>query len=318
MRKIKLSKTGKIIIAGIFILIISTFWGLKLYKNYLYKQTYEYKLLEKGYNLNDVKKLKKLYNIKRLNYILKIEKNNNLIALATANYFIDSKLEEYLSYIAENNTDPTTTIRKINTYTNYNFYDHDIPATNYSDTIIANKYYLLKEEYVPENLVKISNSYGWGTDNQATEKTLNAFIQMQQACKEETGITLMINSSYRSYNDQKEVYEYYQKLYDIDYADSIAARPGHSEHQTGLALDIFSYTDRIQKTFSEGKTYDWLKDNSYKYGFIVRYPENKEDITGFNFESWHYRYVGKDIAKTIYENDLTYEEYYAYYIENNE
>ena len=62
-------------------------------------------------------------------------------------------------------------------------------------------------------------------------------------------------------------------------------------------------------------TYEWLKDNAYKYGFILRYPEGKENITGFAFESWHYRYVGKDIAKIIYDNDLTYEEYYAYYIE---
>ncbi len=318
MKKIKLKKAGKISIGIIVFLIIAIIVGTKIYNNYLYKQTYEYKLLEKGYKLDDVKKLEKLFSKKRLDYILSIDINDKLIPLASEKYYIDKNLEDYLTYLNDNDVDPATAVLKINTFTNYEFYNHDIPATDYSKTIIANKFYLLKEDYVPENLVDISNLYAWGTDNKATEETLNAFIQMQQACKEEIGITIMINSSYRSYEEQQEVYDYYKKLYDEAYADSIAARPGHSEHQTGLALDIFSYTDRIQKTFSEGETYKWLKDNSYKYGFILRYPEGKENITGFSFESWHYRYVGLDIAKAIYDSGLTYEEYYAYYIENNE
>ena len=316
MKKIRLTKTAKILIAALFFIIIASIIGNKIYKNYQYKRTYEYKLLEKGYELDDVKELEKLYSDKRLDYILKIDVNDNLIGLAKEKYYIDKNLEEYLAYLEENeDTELSTVVLKINTHTNYKFYEHDIEATDYSNTIISNKFYTLKEDYIPDNLVTISNLYAWGTNNQATEETINAFIEMQQACLNETGIKIMINSSYRSYEDQRDVYEYYKKLYDEEYADSIAARPGHSEHQTGLALDIFSYTDNLQKTFSEGQTYAWLKDNAYKYGFILRYPENKEYITGFSFESWHYRYVGKDIAKFIYDNNITYEEYYAYYIE---
>ncbi len=316
MKRLKLTKTAKLIIVAIVLVIITSIAGHKIYKNYLYKKTYEYKLLEKGYELKDVKELEKLYSKKRLDYILSIDVNPNLIPLAKEEYYLDKNLEDYLEYLKENeDVGISTAILKINTHTNYNFYEHDIPATDYTSTIIANKYYLLKEDYVPEKLVDISNLYAWGTGNKATEDTLNAFILMQQACLEETGIKIMINSSYRSYKEQQEVYDYYKKLYDEEYADSIAARPGHSEHQTGLALDIFSYTDNLQKTFSEGKTYAWLKDNAYKYGFILRYPENKENITGFSFESWHYRYVGREIAKEIYDKNITYEEYYAYYLE---
>ena len=103
--------------------------------------------------------------------------------------------------------------------------------------------------------------------------------------------------------------------YGSEYADEIAARPGHSEHQTGLALDIFCTTNSNTKTFKDSEAYQWLLNNAYKYGFILRYPEGKENITGFTFESWHYRYVGTEIATYIYENDITFDEYYAYFTE---
>lgn len=314
MKKLRLTKFSKILIVAIIVIAIAGIVGCKLYKDYKYKQTYEYKLLEKGYELDDVKELENLFDSKRLDYILTIEVNKNLIDLAKAPYYIDKHLEEYLAYIEDNDVDVNTAILKINTYTNYNFYEHDIEATDYSNTLIVNKYYLLKSDYVPENLVDISGLYAWGTDQKATEETLNAFIEMQKACKEETGITLMINSSYRSYDEQQEVYDNYKKTYDEEYADGIAARPGHSEHQTGLALDIFSYTDNLRKTFAEGKTYEWLKANCAKYGFIIRYPEGKENITGFTPEAWHYRYVGKELAQDIMSKGITYEEYYEYYL----
>ena len=125
----------------------------------------------------------------------------------------------------------------------------------------------------------------------------------------------MVNSSYRSYKDQDEIYKSF-KTVSLQYADSYAARPGFSEHQTGLALDITSLEHKSQKEFKESVEYKWLKDNCYKYGFILRYPENKEHITGYNTESWHFRYVGNEAAKIIHDENITFDEYYAYYIEN--
>ena len=87
--------------------------------------------------------------------------------------------------------------------------------------------------------------------------------------------------------------------------ERLAAPSGHSEHQTGLAID-FSLADNAEKTT---KNWEWLANNAYKYGFILRYPEGKEDITGYDYEPWHYRYVGKGHAKAIYEQGLVLEEY---------
>ena len=130
------------------------------------------------------------------------------------------------------------------------------------------------------------------------------------------GYYLMINSSFRNYQDQESVYNNYKNTSGQTYADSIATRPGFSEHQTGLALDIFSKNNTNKNTFKDTPEAKWLKENAYKYGFILRYPEEFEEVTGITFEPWHYRYVGKDIAKYIYENNITFDEYYAYFLED--
>ena len=93
-------------------------------------------------------------------------------------------------------------------------------------------------------------------------------------------------------------------------ADTYSARAGYSEHQTGLAVDIYNkvlpYT-----SFEETEEFTWMQENAYKYGFILRFPKDKTNITGYQYESWHYRYVGKEVAKEIHENNLTLEEYLA-------
>ena len=93
-------------------------------------------------------------------------------------------------------------------------------------------------------------------------------------------------------------------------ADTYSARAGTSEHQTGLATDVNS----VSTSFENSSAFKWLEKNSYKYGFILRYPKGKEHITGYMYEPWHYRYVGSEVAKVIKEKNITYEEYYATYI----
>ena len=100
----------------------------------------------------------------------------------------------------------------------------------------------------------------------------------------------------------------------VEAADTYSARPGFSEHQLGYSIDLTNGESVPFEEFHNTKEYEWLKDNAYKYGFILRYPKDKEYITGYIFEPWHIRYVGYDIAKYIYENNITYEEYYAYFI----
>lgn len=317
-RKFKLKKKVWIIIAIVIILIVASIYGYNKYKEYLYHQTYEYKLLQKGYTLEETSFLENNFSKERLDYFLKIEKNNNIITFRKEKYYLDKNLEKYLEYYKSNeNNDFSSIVAIINTYRNNEYYTNIKDSNFKQDTkMLVNKYYNLSKEYQPDDIIPISSSYAWGENGSKTTRqlTFDAFLNMYNAAKED-GITLMINSSYRTYEEQETVYKNYEKKYGSEYADEIAARPGHSEHQTGLALDIFCATNSNRNTFKDTEAYQWLLNNAYKYGFILRYPEGKENITGFTFESWHYRYVGKEIAQYIYENSITFDEYYAYFIE---
>ena len=127
-------------------------------------------------------------------------------------------------------------------------------------------------------------------------------------------ITIILNSGYRTYEEQKNVYEDYKNTKGEEYADGIAARPDFSEHQTGLALDIITY-GATGKTFDTTSAFKWLMNNADKYGFILRYPKDKEEITGYSYESWHFRYLGKELASEVKKSGLTFDEYYAYYLD---
>ncbi len=137
---------------------------------------------------------------------------------------------------------------------------------------------------------------------EALEKLFNA--------AETENIVLLGVSGYRNYNYQVNVYNNSVYRNGKQHADKYVAQPGTSEHQTGLAIDIVSneYTN-LDEIFVNTRAYKWLKENCYKYGFIIRYPKGKEDITGYKFEPWHIRYVGIDVATEIMNRNITLEEY---------
>ena len=161
-------------------------------------------------------------------------------------------------------------------------------VTYVNGVLIANKTYSLPSTYAPG----------------LTAETKKAFQEMQAAAAKD-GKSLSIRSGFRSYDTQKTLYNNYVARDGKAAADRYSARPGHSEHQTGLALDINKASDSFTNT-PEAK---WLAENCWKYGFIIRYPQGKEDITGYKYESWHVRYLGKELAKSVYESGLTLEEY---------
>jgi LAS superfamily LD-carboxypeptidase LdcB len=243
------------------------------------------------------------------------EYNETLINLFKEKYFIYSNLDRYLTYYSDHDIDLSMVVSLVNVNRDNEYYTNvKNSIAEYGKLMLVNKYNFLDEDYVPESLQKISSTYAYA-DNYATEETIEAFKNMyNEALKED--IKLIVNSSYRSYSDQYDVWSYRKNLYGTEKADSYAARAGYSEHQTGLALDInqFNYSG---ENFEDAPAFIWLENNAYKYGFILRYPEGKENITGYSYESWHYRYIGVDAAKICYEEDLTYDEYYAYYIENS-
>lgn len=146
----------------------------------------------------------------------------------------------------------------------------------------------------------IPSTYDPGLNDEA----YRAFLKLQQGAKE-AGYSINIISGYRSYETQTRLYNNYVKVYGQAEADTFSARPGTSEHQTGLAMDV-GWIDEAYGDTPSGK---WLAANCYKYGFIIRYPKGKESITGYVYEPWHIRYLGEENAKKVYESGLTLEEY---------
>ena len=166
-------------------------------------------------------------------------------------------------------------------------------GVTYVDGImIVNKTYSLPSSFRAPN----SEGYEFCTTC-LTEETLNAFNEMQ-ADASALGLNLYISSGFRSYTYQENLYNNYVAQDGIEEADTYSARPGHSEHQTGLAFDLNTIDDSFANT-AEGK---WVKDNCQKYGLILRYPKGKENMTGYQYESWHLRYVGKELAEKLYNN----------------
>ena len=317
-KKYKLKKEFKIFLFIVVFIIVGVIVGKAIYKDYVYKNSYEYKLEVHGYSSNDVKLLMDNLNNKYLDKLLKSKKNSALISILKEKYYIKDNLDRYLEYYEKNKKESFENIVAIvNVNADYETYEHDIDAnTSLEELMLCNKYYKLASDYEPTDLVEMKNKYYYGEKQIVRQAVYDAFKDMWTAADKE-GIYLIVNSSYRSYQDQEAVYNEYKDELGEKEADSIAARAGYSEHQTGLSIDIFSKDNTSIKTFKESIAFSWLKENSYKYGFILRYPEGKESLTGYNPEAWHYRYVGIKVAKYLYENDLTFDEYYAYFIENN-
>lgn len=144
-------------------------------------------------------------------------------------------------------------------------------------------------------------SYGPG---QLTDETFAAFLAMQADALKK-GLYLYISSGYRSYSTQRSLYERYAWQDGMALADRYSARPGYSEHQTGLALDL----NTVAESFGNSAEGRWVAKNCYKYGFILRYPKEKEAVTGYMYEPWHLRYLGTDLAARVYKSGLCLEEY---------
>ena len=171
-------------------------------------------------------------------------------------------------------------------------------------SVLVNKHYTLPAGYVPE-LEALGKGYGSGS---LRPEAAQAFRTMADAAKKD-GIALRSVSAYRSYKTQNSTYNRYLKQYRQATVDTFSARPGHSEHQTGLALDINVASTRAH--FERTPAFAWLKEHCAEYGFILRYDQGKEALTGYRFEPWHYRYVGEETARAIMDQGITFEEYLA-------
>ena len=182
--------------------------------------------------------------------------------------------------------------------------------------LLVNKSHAIDEAYVPEDLQTVEVNVK-GSHNQLRKPAAQAYERMVRAAAKD-GVQLELGSGFRSGEVQKGIWQDYASRNGKDQADRFSARGGYSEHQTGLAIDFvtgygesdgINYADDFEKT-DEGK---WLYNNAWKYGFILRYPKGKEAITGYMYEPWHYRYVGKKWAQSIHEvsPDFSFEEFFC-------
>ena len=304
------------LIFTIIVIIIAIAAGTIGIKKYIdYRNSNEFKLKQIGYNETEIKDITKLKD-DQIKAILKKKYNRLNIKFIRQKYFITNNLDRYIKYYNNHKDDKISHIVSIvNVCADEDYYDKDtVKKTDISkkELMLVNKFNYLDENYAPDDIVKVSMQFAYG-DNEIKKEVYEKFRSMYNDAKKE-GLYLIITSSYRDYNFQKELWDSYANQKGDEWADSVSARAGYSEHQTGYTLDIVTYKANMS-SFEKTDEFKWLQDNAYKYGFILRYPKDKEDITGYSYESWHYRYVGKDVATKIKKLGITFDEYYAYFIE---
>ena len=273
-------------------------------EEYIYKED----LLHLNYKIDEIEVISKKISETDVKKYLLTKKYNDLIQFIACPYFNIENIERYQNY--KDNTDYSTdeTVMNVEIGIDNNFYTNIIKTdTSKNELMLVNKYHILDKEYSP-TLVNVDSKYGSGI---ADKTAYEYFKKMVDAAKKDN-INIYSVSFYRSYDNQNTLYNGYVKRDGVKEADTYSARPGHSEHQTGLSVDI--NTSARSSKFEKTKEYEWLINNSYKYGFILRYPENKSYITGYIYEPWHYRYVGIENAMIIFQEQLTYEEYYVKYV----
>ncbi len=226
------------------------------------------------------------------------------------NYFNMNYLDRYVAYKEKNSEIPTKqVIKNVNMNLDNDFYTNTLKAKNLNtEKVLVNKYYYLDNNYVPDNLESISTRFAL-SNMKMVNTAKNAFEEMAQEAKKEN-LSIIAMSTYRSYDYQVNLYNRYVKADGKDAADTYSGRPGHSEHQTGLAVDVYNGKENYTN-FEKTKEFIWMNNHAHEFGFILRFPKDKVNETGYTYESWHYRYVGKEIAKYIKEHNISFEEYYA-------
>ena len=333
MKKKKIKKKVKILLV-IFLIIfvigsITIVKQLKQSKSNQSAQKYTTKIDKKNkksplttlnYSKDDIALIEK-YNIsdENIKYLIDNKIDSKLaMNIIKEKYYIDDYLKKYLDYYEKNkDLSFSEIITRINTHLDDEFYTN---TEKTDDTlgkfVILNKHYYSDENYKGLNLIDIDSEYNlYNTSFKLSKECYEAFLKMYNDAKEQ-GYAFKINSAYRSYEKQIKIYQGWVNKDGVKLADTYSARAGFSEHQTGYAFDVRDYPF-TNDDYSKTKSFTWVSENAYKYGFIIRFPKDKEYITGYQYEPWHYRYCGIECATYIHNNNITFEEYYEYFIKYN-
>lgn len=222
-------------------------------------------------------------------------------------------------YILNKNKTPSKSTTPQETQHSNNTIQNSFDKTKYSTTdptsiwVVVNKKNGIPESFTPELTVpkvklRLSSSEEQMQINTTTAPVMKELFDAAQ----EDGVKLIFGSGYRSGALQKQFYDSYITKDGQEAADTYSARPGHSEHQTGFSADIDSPDNKchLEICWEDTTEGQWLKNNAYKYGFIIRYPKDKQSITGYQYEPWHIRYVGKELSQEIQKTGKTLEEFF--------
>lgn len=267
------------------------------------------KLLDLGYTSEDINMIYDKLSDESISLLIENDYLKDIINILNLSYFHESKLDRYLKYNIDNDLSYENLITYVNANLDYKYYTNVINIDDPENiSVLVNKYYKLDNNFAPSDLEAIDSKYNKGFNNKMRHEARLAFEEMCKNALNE-GITIYSGSAYRSYSYQQTLYNRYVASNGFDKAETFSARAGYSEHQTGLATDIMN--EKLDFISASDKEYDWLINNSYKYGFTLRYPKGKENITGYMYEEWHFRYLGVDIATKLHQDNITYDEYVA-------
>lgn len=185
-----------------------------------------------------------------------------------------------------------------------------------SHRVLITRDYPLPMDYVPDDLVvpDILFSINYYDEKKLMRKKAAEALEEMFNASEAEGLSITAISGYRSYSRQNQIYRQNLITAGSEHTGLYSAKPGCSEHQSGLSIDVSSPSAdyRLEEDFADTPEGKWLAENSYKYGYIIRYPKDKSNITGYAYEPWHIRFVGKKLAACLFKNDITLEEYYGY------
>ncbi len=232
---------------------------------------------------------------------------------SVVSYYIQTRDARYQAYFLTHKAmSASEIVRDVNMNLDFNFYGQIEKVDDPNALlVICNKYYQLPSDFTPENLTNVPEGYfvADGKSYQLKQNALDAFIAMSNAAKKE-GLSLRIISAYRTNSYQANLYQKYKNNNGQKAADRFSARPGHSEHETGLAIDI----NDVAQAFENTQEFTWLGKHAHEYGYVLRYPAGKENVTGYMYEPWHYRFLGVETATQLKNLGVTYDAYYAMYL----
>jgi D-alanyl-D-alanine carboxypeptidase len=259
------------------------------------------------YNIEGMRRIKN----KKIIYTLSLA----ILLIAVAFLALPAKKPQSRSVnnSASSSPSPAGSSTPVNASTSYNKNQYPQDQAS-SPWVVVNKGRVLPSNYVPGNLITPNVRLRLSSSSPEMHLRSDAAAAMEKmfAAAKNDQVNLMLESGYRSYNAQVGVYGGYVASSGVAKADTFSARPGHSEHQTGLAADIepLSRTCEVEQCFENTPEGQWLAANAYKFGFVIRYQKNTQNLTGYEYEPWHVRYLGTDLSNEIHNSGQTLEQFF--------